>query len=146
MKKNLLIILVSASVLLAVGAGYFSFKYLSKVKQDTTVTPGYDKKTELPIKEYVLGGKVSVVEKDKIKLDTQKLVKTDKGNVLTGEVKIVIIGNTTQIYISKLIDKKLVKTKTKLSDVKVGDNVNVHSKFDMQDQISFVPSVIEILR
>jgi hypothetical protein len=146
MKKNTLIVLVTACILLAIGGVYFSYKYLSSVRQDTTVSPDFGKKPEVPIKEYILGGKVSAVEKDKIKVDVQKLVETERGNVLTGEVKVAVVGNTTQIYLSKFVSGKLVKTKAKLSDVKVGDNVNMHSKFDMQNQVSFVPTSVEIMR
>ncbi len=140
MKKNLLILSIIV-ILIAVAYGAY---YMVSRRQDTTVDPRYFPKNEVVIKDYVLGGQVSEIIDNRLILNVQLSTTTKAGIVTTNEVKVAIVGSSTQFFATKYANRKYTKTGAKLSDVKVGDRVSMYSNNNIAEMKSFVPYRIDI--
>lgn len=139
MNKNVLIIIV---VLSLIGAG-FVYKY------KTSPSPSNPARQELPsftvpIKEYVLSGKVLSIQGSKLTVTVDRTFAGPEGNYIASETKVVTVGENTKLYLGKLVDKKYTRTPIMVSDIKVGSALSMYSNENIAQMNTFTPTRIDV--
>lgn len=98
----------------------------------------------IPIKEYVLGGKVLSVKGDTIKIDVEREFLGPNGNYLAHEEKTVKVSNNTVIYLVQFVNGKYSKQPGKITDIAVGTDISMHSDKNIARMDSFTPNRINV--
>ncbi len=133
---------------------FYKMGYYSKIfkpKSSIQYEPQVSDRQELPaptvkISEYILGGKVLETSSNELLIEVVRTFLGPSGTYTSTQEKTVNIASSTQVIIRKIGAGSVTKTIGKISDIKVGMNINFHSTEDIEKMDSFVPTVIEIIQ
>ena len=146
MKKNIrwsvvvLIVVVFLSYVFDLHTKIYNFiNQESNVRQELPLP-------NVPIKEYILGAKVTSVSESSLNISVDRVFAGPNGNYIATENKIVVLSVTTKIYITKMEAGKYSKTSGRISDIKVGDNIQLYSDQNIARMDSFAPYALGIVR
>ncbi len=138
-------------ILLIVGGMYLAgmFRKQDVVSQNNSDNNFTDYPKELPspkveVKSYGLGGKVVSISGNTVYVSSQRVVVGPNGNFITNDDKVVTVSKETKIFLSSFVKGKFTRTPAVVSDIKVGDSINMLSTEDISKMDSFTPTEVEL--
>lgn len=153
---ELVFVLSVLNIIFIIALGFFVFQFLDSGKIGTKINP--NEKTgeavrfpvqppiELPKVLYNLSGKITKVEKDAVIFDAVIFSKDAKGEIASGvEPRKANIDSAVNINRLVFVKNSPIESAIKLSDLKVGDYIEVISDQDISDAAEFSVTLVRVL-
>ncbi len=152
-EKKYLVIAVSVFLFLSLALFlYFKLFLFNQISQEpiigpisktATTTSGSVRREisepNVKIKRYILGAEVTAVNGVEVSVTLQRLFEGDNGNYLDVDNKVVKISSSTEIVMSKIVNKKYSEVPATLADIKVGKKLTFYSAQNIKLMQVFSP-------